>query len=80
MYVYNTTEIKNQGQTYNVTLDIDKVAALGIKTNADTIQLWSGEESNSNNATYRYFSDNATGGWLNPNRTASNKQAICIID
>ena len=80
MYVYNTTEIKNQGQTYNVTLDIDKVAALGIKTNADTIQLWSGDEFSSNNATYRYFSDDSTGGYNNPNRTASYKQAICIID
>ena len=76
--LYNTSSINTSSGTWNLTLDTSKVSSLGF-TGSDFF-VWSGEESHSNFAFYRYFDSSYTsrGNYTPGGRGDSNLQAVCI--
>lgn len=60
-------------------LDTSKASPIGFLVPDWGVYVWSGEENNSHDAYYRFFSSSGT-RWANGNRLGRDSRAVCVAD
>ncbi len=78
-YIYNTDSVISNGPTSSLAMDTEKASQFlsARGTGYNSFFVWSGQESTSSSAYYRYF--DATGTtWINLTRSTSGRLAVCL--
>lgn len=79
-YLFNTSGIGPTTYKQLITLDYDKVTALGFDTSDSTFGVWTNDEFTPSSAYRRYFGATYTGCNSGASRGVRTIQAICIGD